>query len=76
MGSRTYLGMQKFAEIYGEIFYVNLAGMKAIILNSPEAVKECFQQNGDLFSGRPRVAEFDRLTRKYVYNITIQIIMY
>lgn len=51
---RLHLTLTKWAEIYGDIYEVNLFGSTVIVLNSPELIRNAFltEPNASLFSGR------------------------
>ncbi|KAJ8299758.1 hypothetical protein KUTeg_023818 [Tegillarca granosa] len=53
-GSRIHLKLTHWAEIYGDIYEVNLFGSTVVVLNSPELIRKAFltEPNATLFSGR------------------------
>ncbi|KAJ8298666.1 hypothetical protein KUTeg_022726, partial [Tegillarca granosa] len=53
-GSKIHNKLTHWAEMYGDIYEVNLFGSTVVVLNSPEIIRKAFltEPNATLFSGR------------------------
>lgn len=49
--------------LFLKIFSLDLGGISAIVLNGYDAVKECLVQQGEVFSDRPSLPLFKKLTK-------------
>ncbi|XP_013389735.1 cytochrome P450 2J2-like [Lingula anatina] len=58
------LTMMKWAKKYGNIFTVKMGTTTTVILNGYEAIRDVFQKQGALSSGRPHIPSFGFLRGK------------
>ncbi|KAJ7958214.1 putative Cytochrome P450 [Quillaja saponaria] len=57
--------LQKLAEKYGDILYLQFGSRKVLVVSSPSAVKECFTKNDIIFANRPQSLAGEHLNYNY-----------
>ncbi|KAK9410037.1 Cytochrome P450 family 2 subfamily R member 1 [Crotalus adamanteus] len=60
---QPHVYMKRQSQLYGEIFSLDLGGISAIVLNGYDAIKECLVQQNEVFSDRPSLPLFKKLTK-------------
>ncbi|XP_070591702.1 vitamin D 25-hydroxylase isoform X3 [Erythrolamprus reginae] len=68
---QPHVYMKRQSQLYGQIFSLDLGGISAIVLNGYDAVKECLVQQGEVFSDRPSLPLFKKLTKMGVGELII-----
>ena len=53
MGKKPYLAVEKWRREYGDVVSVRLGSRLCVILNSTDALRECYVRQPDAFSTRP-----------------------
>ncbi|XP_038074775.1 cytochrome P450 2J6-like [Patiria miniata] len=62
LGANPHLTFLEMTKTYGNVFRVNLAGQRVVVVNGFEAVREALVKNASAFAGRPKMPLFHRLT--------------
>ncbi|XP_034274535.1 vitamin D 25-hydroxylase [Pantherophis guttatus] len=60
---QPHVYMKRQSQLYGQIFSLDLGGISTIVLNGYDAIKECLVQQGEVFSDRPSLPLFKKLTK-------------
>lgn len=60
-----------FFYLFLKIFSLDLGGISAIVLNGYDAVKECLVQQSEVFSDRPSLPLFKKLTKMGGMSVVI-----
>ncbi|PIN02725.1 Cytochrome P450 CYP2 subfamily [Handroanthus impetiginosus] len=60
-----HITLSKMAEKYGPVFTIRLGVYRALIVNNAETAKECFTNNGIIFSHRPNTAAVQHMSYNY-----------
>lgn len=63
--------MQFFFYLFLKIFSLDLGGISAIVLNGYDAIKECLVQQNEVFSDRPSLPLFKKLTKMGGMSVVI-----
>lgn len=65
--------MSIYSSILSQIFSLDLGGYSAVVLNGYDAIRECLYHQGDVFSDRPSLPLFMKMTKmggkKVSYNV-------
>ncbi|XP_052339982.1 vitamin D 25-hydroxylase-like isoform X3 [Oncorhynchus keta] len=63
LATEPHVFMKKQSEIHGQIFSLDLGGYSAVVLNGYDAIRECLYHQGDVFSDRPSLPLFMKMTK-------------
>ena len=58
LGSKRYVTLWNLSRRYGNVYQIRFGGLKVVVLNGRETIRQAFLQQGDTFSGRPDFSSF------------------
>ncbi|KAJ7446930.1 cytochrome P450 [Mycena galericulata] len=70
LSSRSWLTFTKWREIYGPLFYLNVAGQNFVVLGSHQVAADLLDRRAPLYSDRPRNIVAGLLTGNLVFALS------
>ncbi|KAM8877876.1 vitamin D 25-hydroxylase [Synchiropus picturatus] len=61
--TEPHVFLKKQSEVHGQIFSLDLGGILTVVLNGYDCVRECLYHQGEVFSDRPSLPLFEKMTK-------------